>query len=54
VDRQLNCRRLRFARGPAYIAGVDDMAYWTEKLPQAGQELDAARTHARRSTKRLA
>jgi hypothetical protein len=44
LDCQLNRRRLRFARPRAYIPGIDDVTYWTEKLRQAEQELDAART----------
>jgi hypothetical protein len=31
----LNRGRLRFARDPAYIGGMDDLTYWTEKLRQA-------------------
>jgi hypothetical protein len=42
--RQLNRTRLLFARARAYIGGMDDLTYWTEKLRQAEQELDAART----------
>ena len=40
----MNCGRLRVARGRAYIGGLDDVTYWTEKLRQAEQELDAAKT----------
>jgi hypothetical protein len=41
---RLNRQRLRFARAPAYIGGMDDLTYWTRKLREAEQELDAART----------
>jgi hypothetical protein len=40
----LNRGGIRFARACAYIGGMDDLAYWTEKLRKAEQELDAART----------
>jgi len=46
ADFRLNRQRLRFARAPAYIGGMDDVTYWTEKLRQAEQELDAARTRS--------
>ena len=42
--RQLNSGRIRFARTPAYIGGMDDLTYWTRKLQEAEAELDAART----------
>jgi hypothetical protein len=41
---RLNRQRLRFAQAPAYIGGMDDLTYWTRKLREAEQELDAART----------
>jgi hypothetical protein len=40
----LNRAGIRFARACPYIGGMDDLAYWTEKLREAEQELDAART----------
>ena len=42
-DLRLNRPGLQFARAPAYIGGMDDLTYWTEKLRQAEQELRAAR-----------
>jgi hypothetical protein len=32
------------ARGRTYIRDMDDLNYWTDKLREAEQELDAART----------
>ena len=41
---RLNRPGLQFARAHAYIGNMDDLTYWTKKLRQAKQELDAART----------
>ena len=40
---RLNRPGLQFARAPAYIGGMDDLTYWTEKLRQAERSFDAAR-----------
>jgi hypothetical protein len=42
IMRQLNRRRLRFARARAYIGDMN-WDYWITKLREAEQELDAAR-----------
>jgi hypothetical protein len=42
----LNRDRLRFAHGRAYIGGMDDLTYWTNKLREAEAELDAAKTRS--------
>jgi hypothetical protein len=38
--------RLRFAQGHAYIRGMDDLSYWTNKLREAEAKLDAAKTRS--------
>jgi hypothetical protein len=43
---RLNRGRLRFARARAYIGGMDDLTYWTNKLREAEAELDAAKTRS--------
>jgi hypothetical protein len=38
----LNRSRLRFALGHSYIPGMTTREYWTKRLREAEQELDAA------------